>query len=75
MFPMTNYPQTDGRHTDHISPPVQLVKIDQMSQCNLKSENLTMRTDHWHEDQTNPICSVSFANNTDESETIKVDEN
>ena len=50
MYPMTNSHLTDNRHTDYINSPVQIVK-DQMSQCILKSEYLTVRNDHWHKDQ------------------------
>ena len=75
MHPMTNSHLIDDRLTDHTNLPVQLVKIDQMSQCILKSRNLTMRTDHWQGDQPNLLGIISFADNTDELETMKVDEN
>ena len=71
---MTNTHLTDNRITDNTRPPVQLVKIDQMSQWNPKSGNPTIRTDHWHEGQVNPICIVRKQYNADELETIKGDE-
>ena len=43
---MINPHPTDIRNTHHNGPPVQLVKIDQMSQCNTESDNLTGRRDH-----------------------------
>ena len=42
---ISNLP-TNIRDTHHNGPPVQLTKIDQMSQSNIESDNLTGRRDH-----------------------------
>ena len=68
---------SDRQQTHRLHKPTSTnSQIDQMSQCIIESENLTERTDHWHEyqkDQLNSICDISYANTTDELDTMKGD--